>query len=299
MPYARFDDRYDDHRKIKRALRREPAAVAMHAMAITYSNRFNTDGAVDGDWVDEKLALMPYKPAQRRRILDLLLELRLFEVRDDETFLVHDFLDWNLSSAQRKAFADQGRKGGSAPRGSSGPGSDGSSPGSSNGSSQGSSSGPSSGSSPSGDGGSSTPLATPTPTPSQASNSNAELRSAVIEVFAYWQDRCGHQQAALSPDRRGKIETRLRERAKLGGGMPQAIADIRLAIDGAALAAFVDERGKRHDDIELICRKGSKLEDFMGRASLPAQGGQVLPINRKSTVSELHRKLMANEGEAS
>ena len=36
MPYARFDDRWDDHKKVKRALRREPiAALMLHAMAIT------------------------------------------------------------------------------------------------------------------------------------------------------------------------------------------------------------------------------------------------------------------------
>lgn len=163
MPYARLDDRYDDHRKIKRALRREPAAVAMHAMAITYSNRHNTDGEVDIDWVEERLALMPYKPAQRKRVLDVLVELNLFEQRDPDTFIVHDFLDWNLSSEQRRALAEQGRKGGRArPGGSSGPGSGGSS----NGSSPGLSEGLGGGLSESGNGGLSTPTprhATPTP----------------------------------------------------------------------------------------------------------------------------------------
>lgn len=88
MPYARFDDRYDDHRKIKRALRREPAAVAMHAMAITYCNRFSTDGDVDLDWIEERLALMPYKTAQRRRVLEVLLEEGLFTRVSDEYYAV-------------------------------------------------------------------------------------------------------------------------------------------------------------------------------------------------------------------
>lgn len=100
---------------------------------------------------------------------------------------------------------------------------------------------------------------------------NAELRSAVIECFAYWQERCGHPLSQLTADRRGKVETRLRERRRHhGGDLGAAIRDVRQAIDGAARAAYVDEAtGKRFDDIELICRNGSKLEDFMGRATAP------------------------------
>lgn len=144
MPYARFDDRYDDHKKVRRALRREPAAVALHAMAITYCNRHISDGIVDVEWVEEKLALTPYKAPQRQRVVEVLVECGLFDVVDDEHFLVHDFLDWNLSRVQREALAEQGRKGGSKPRGK---------PTGSDGSSQGFTEG------------SSTPTPTPTPTP--------------------------------------------------------------------------------------------------------------------------------------
>jgi hypothetical protein len=130
-------------------------------------------------------------------------------------------------------------------------------------------------------------------------NSNAELRSAVADVFTYWQNQCGHGQAQFTADRQGKITARLRERARLHGGMRQAVADIHLGIDGAARSPFVDESGKRHDDIELICRKGSKLEDFMARASLPAAGATVTPINRRPNAGDLIRKLRENESEAS
>jgi hypothetical protein len=301
MPYARLDDRYDDHRKIKRALRREPAAVAMHVMAITYCNRHNTDGEIDVEWVEEKLALMPCKPAQRQRVLAVLLEIPLFERRDKDTFFVHDFLDWNLSREQRTRLAKQGKRGGQARANGESPGKPPPSPGLSQGlseglsqdDSKGSSQGLSEGSSPPDASGLSTPFATPRHATPRKENSNAELRSAVIECFAYWQDRCGHQQAQLTADRRGKIEARLRERAKLGGGIRQAIADVRLAIDGAAHAPFVDDAGKRFDDVELICRKGSKLEDFMGRATLPATN--VTPINRRPNADELIRKLKQAE----
>jgi hypothetical protein len=84
----------------------------------------------------------------------------------------------------------------------------------------------------------------------------------ISELFAYWQQRCGHGHAKLTRERQAKLRARLRER--------YTPAQIRQAIDGAAVAAFVDESGKRHDDLTLICRTGSKLEDFIGRAKTAA-----------------------------
>lgn len=83
--------------------------------------------------------------------------------------------------------------------------------------------------------------------------------AATRDLFAYWQERCDHTQAKLTADRKTKIAARLRE-----GYSPD---QIRLAIDGAARAAYVNDAGKRFDDIELICRTGSKLEDFITRAT--------------------------------
>lgn len=87
----------------------------------------------------------------------------------------------------------------------------------------------------------------------------SSLRSDVAECFAYWQERCGHKQAKLTRDRSQKITARLRE--------GYSVLQIRDAIDGAAKGAFVNEAGTRFDDIELICRTGSKLESFIGRDS--------------------------------
>lgn len=94
-------------------------------------------------------------------------------------------------------------------------------------------------------------------------NTNAELRSAVRDCFAYWQDRCNHSQAKLTTDRRRKIEARLRE--------GYTVEQIRAGIDGAARAAFVGENGVRHDDIELICRNATKLDSFIARATATPQ----------------------------
>lgn len=83
-------------------------------------------------------------------------------------------------------------------------------------------------------------------------------RSTIPDLFAYWQQQCDHPQARLTRDRRQKIQARLKE-----GYTPE---QIRVAIDGAAKAAFVNDQGKRFDDLELICRTGSKLESFIDRA---------------------------------
>ena len=88
--------------------------------------------------------------------------------------------------------------------------------------------------------------------------SRLDEAATVRGLFAYWQERCHHPQAKLTSDRRSKILARLRD--------GYTAEQIRSAIDGAAVGAYVDERGKRHDDIELICRNGSKLESFIDRA---------------------------------
>jgi len=85
-----------------------------------------------------------------------------------------------------------------------------------------------------------------------------EMRT-VRDLFGYWQQQCRHPQAKLTRDRGRKVLARLRE-----GYTPE---QVQQAIDGAARAAFVNDDGKRFDDLELICRNGSKLEDFIGRAA--------------------------------
>lgn len=77
------------------------------------------------------------------------------------------------------------------------------------------------------------------------------------ELFEYWQQRCEHPQAKPTRERLAKVRSRLRE--------GYTAEQIRAAIDGAARAAFVNDAGKRFDDLELICRNGSKLEDFIAR----------------------------------
>lgn len=104
--------------------------------------------------------------------------------------------------------------------------------------------------------------------PARLDDARHRLQSAIVDrLFQHWQAACGHPTAKLTNDRRGKVQARLKE------GYTEA--QIRTAIDGAARAAFVNDDGKRFDDLELICRSGSKLEGFIDRASTdpPAAAG--------------------------
>lgn len=84
------------------------------------------------------------------------------------------------------------------------------------------------------------------------------LGDEVSTVFAYWLDTMGKNGSTkLTGDRRRKIEARLRE--------GYTVDRIKRAVDGCAGSAFhrgENDGRRKHDDIELICRTGSKLEQF-------------------------------------
>jgi hypothetical protein len=98
-----------------------------------------------------------------------------------------------------------------------------------------------------------------------ARESNHSEAEAIRRVFVYWQTRCGHPTALLSPERQSKIRARLRE--------GRTAEEFKTAIDGAALAPTVSDNGKRHDDIELICRNAVKFESFVDRAAPTQNNG--------------------------
>jgi len=86
----------------------------------------------------------------------------------------------------------------------------------------------------------------------------------VLEVFTYWQRVLNHPQAKLTVERRKKIEARLKEK--------YSIEQIKSAIDGCRASPFhmgqgSDSDGTVYDDIELICRSGSKLEMFIAKVN--------------------------------
>jgi hypothetical protein len=87
-------------------------------------------------------------------------------------------------------------------------------------------------------------------------------RETVTRIFDYWSETCRHPNSKLTPDRFDSI------RGALERGYTEA--QIKRAIDGAAFDPFITRRRngteKRHDDIELICRDGKRLEEFACKA---------------------------------
>lgn len=77
------------------------------------------------------------------------------------------------------------------------------------------------------------------------------------KLFEYWREQCGHPQAKFGPKREQAIM------ARLGGGF--TAREIATAIKGAAVGAYVDERGVKWDDLELICRNEVQVEKFIDR----------------------------------
>lgn len=91
MPWAKLDDRFDEHRKVHRA---GLEATGLYACALSYCARYLTDGHLDSDWLERRV------PTQRKReqLLSILVEQGLFEANGDG-YKVHDYLEHNPSRA--------------------------------------------------------------------------------------------------------------------------------------------------------------------------------------------------------
>lgn len=128
------------------------------------------------------------------------------------------------------------------------------------------------------------------PYPSNSEPSSVEVartRAAsdpFLHCFAYWQERTGHQRAKPTADLRRKFQARLAE------GF--TVDDVRTGIDGIAVNGYVNERGVKHDDFELVVRNGEKLRLNIARASAGSLPANVRELPQNSTASE---RRQANE----
>lgn len=84
----------------------------------------------------------------------------------------------------------------------------------------------------------------------------------VQAVFAYWQQVMAKPQARLDAKRRAAIAARLKD-----GYTP---ADLKRAVDGCRASAWHqghNDRGRAFDDIALICRDATRVEQFLALAA--------------------------------
>jgi hypothetical protein len=107
MAWAKLDDRFYDHRKVKKAWLSTPASVALYVMAITYAAAHETDGAIDLEFVKEKVP----SRRDRDRMTTALVDAGLW-TETEHGWLIHDYLKYNPSHAklEEKRVKDAERK---------------------------------------------------------------------------------------------------------------------------------------------------------------------------------------------
>jgi hypothetical protein len=256
-----FEDRTPENLKIAPISDR---AFRLWFNCACYCHRNLTDGRVPA------VLILSLSPTATKRAVEELLSAGLLEHVDKLTYRVHDYLDHNPSREEveeaRRGSRERTRRW-----------RDGMSDGTSDGARDASQDAPVT---------ASVPVNVTTSdkkrsTTTETSRATEETLLVVDRLVTHLLDRCHHLTAKFSADRRAKLRARRRE--------GYTDEQIRQAIDGAARAAHVNDAGRRFDDLELICRTGSKLESFIARASGP------VPAPGRQSPSDLLRKL--NEAE--
>lgn len=85
-----------------------------------------------------------------------------------------------------------------------------------------------------------------------------EFEDPVYTVFTFWKVVIGHERSQLGPKRRMAIKRALE--------MGYSVDDLRLAIVGCKYDAWsqgANNRQKAYQDIELICRDETKIDDYL------------------------------------
>ena len=120
---------------------------------------------------------------------------------------------------------------------------------------------------------------------------------AAQEVFDYWRQRCGKEKAKWNGTRRGTLIRRLKEES---GDPEEAIAGLKLAVDGALLDPFYsgeNETGSIYYGFEnLFVHKGrNRIEKLQGVARNPPKpgNGSGKPASRAERIDAKNAKLIA------
>jgi hypothetical protein len=255
VTWLKLDDAMGDHRKTRRLLRSGGlGAFGLHALALLHCAKYLTDGFVEQEFVDEAFTDGRVRAKERTRMIEQLVACGQWDAQEGG-WQIHDYLAHNPSRAEveAKRKADAERKARGRRSGSSG-----------------SPAGVQAESARTDDG---LQEESERPVPSRPDPSSSSLRSddvdpdqidevrerlqAEADLFAHWQELCHHEQAKFSKERRSCIRARRR-----------VFSDdqLRRAIYGASIAAYIDDSGKRHDDLTLVFRNDSKVEDFIERA---------------------------------
>lgn len=107
VTWAKLDDSFHSHPKVRAAWFRCPASIGLHVLGITYAANHETDGVVPGWFVAGAFA----KPKDLQDAVSTLLDSGMWEKQGND-FLIHDFLDYHPSKEdlQKKRANDAERK---------------------------------------------------------------------------------------------------------------------------------------------------------------------------------------------
>jgi len=98
-PWAKIDDRFHEHRKVRRAWHACPAAVGLHVLALAYCSCHGTNGYVDPEFVAERLP----RSKDRTAAVDALTAAGMWMEDDRGGWWMHDFLDYNPAGVDAEA----------------------------------------------------------------------------------------------------------------------------------------------------------------------------------------------------
>ena len=109
MPWGRIDDSFYDHPKVIELGRYRLPCVGLYLLALSWSNRYLTDGFVPFERV-KKFGGTP-------KLAEMLVRVGLWDLVV-EGYRIHDFLDYNYSAKEVRQRADLlralGKRGGCA-----------------------------------------------------------------------------------------------------------------------------------------------------------------------------------------
>ena len=120
-----------------------------------------------------------------------------------------------------------------------------------------------------------------------------ERGSTARSVFDYWRERLNHPRAQFSPERKRKIEARLKD------GL--TVERLRQAIDGCASSPHhmgENTTGTVYDSIDLIFRNVAKVEEFADKADLRPGQRPADPRAREERINRARSYLDAGEKDA-
>lgn len=112
MTWVRMDDSWPFNRKL---LGVEPCERLMWCMSIAYCSSQNTDGRID--WHMARMLGFLAGADDLEQSIDRLVGARLWDA-DGDGWMVHDYLDFNFTAAERRDLSEQrsaaGRRGGAS-----------------------------------------------------------------------------------------------------------------------------------------------------------------------------------------